>query len=113
MNASVDQLFAAMQTAVEANPGLKSKFNACVEFKLKDSDRSVTLNICKAPKNKPDLVVTASLDTLQKIFAKKMTPQQAFMKGVLKIKGNMGLAMKLTLVVNAARKQLKKQQAKL
>ena len=39
----------------------------------------------------------------------KLTAQQAFMKGKLKIKGNMGLAMKLTSVIGATQKFLPQQ----
>jgi putative sterol carrier protein len=51
-------------------------------------------------KSKPDLVVHISLDVFHQMINKKMTPQQAFMKGKLKIKGKMELALKMTLVLN-------------
>jgi putative sterol carrier protein len=53
-----------------------------------------------------DLTVKTSLATLQQLLQKKLTPQQAFMKGKLKIKGKMGLAMKLTVVLAATRKYM-------
>jgi len=40
------------------------------------------------------------------MIRKELQPQQAFLKGVLKIKGKMTLAMKLTAVLNATRKKL-------
>jgi putative sterol carrier protein len=39
-------------------------------------------------------------------MAKRMTAQQAFMKGKLKIKGNLALATKLTAIFDATRKNL-------
>ena len=53
-----------------------------------------------------NLTVKTSLTTLQQLLQKKLTPQQAFIKGKLKIKGNMGLAMKLTVILAATRKHL-------
>lgn len=103
MEPSAQELVVSMQEAVKANPSLKSKFNACVEFQLTGSD-SFRLDVSKSPKDKPDLIVIASLDIFHKLLNKKLTPQQAFMQGKLKIKGKMGLAMKLTLILNATRK---------
>ena len=40
------------------------------------------------------------------MIRKEVQPQQAFMKGMLKIKGKMSLAMKLTAVLAATRKKL-------
>ena len=42
-----------------------------------------------------------------------MKPQTAFMRGKLKIKGSMGLAMKLQGVIDVARKEFGPQKAKL
>ena len=105
-----DEIFLAMKQAVEANPSLKTKFNASVVFELgtKESPKSFRLDATKKspPKEKPDLKVITSLAVFHDLLNKKITPQQAFMKGKLKIKGKMGLAMKLQLVLNATRKQL-------
>lgn len=43
---------------------------------------------------------------MMNMIRKEIQPQQAFMKGMLKIKGKMGLAMKLTAVLAATRKKL-------
>jgi putative sterol carrier protein len=58
--------------------------------------------------NNADLAVTCSEDIMIKMINKEVQPQQAFMKGMLKIKGKMGLAMKLTSVLAATRKKLPK-----
>lgn len=42
-----------------------------------------------------------------KLIDNKLNPQQAFMKGLVKIKGNMGLAMKLNVVIAATRNYMK------
>lgn len=114
MEPTANEIFAAMQQAVASTPSLKSKFNASVEFQLKEDNKSLRLDVTsKEPKNKPDLVVITSLKVFHQLLNKKLTPQQAFMGGKLKVKGKMGLAMKLTLILNATRKQLKKPRSKL
>lgn len=112
MEPSSQELVAAMQEAVAATPSLKSKFNASVEFQLTGSE-SFRLDISKSKKDKADLIVIASLEVFHKLLNKKLTPQQAFMQGKLKIKGKMGLAMKLTLILNATRKVLQKNRSRL
>jgi putative sterol carrier protein len=102
---STEEIFAAMKQAVEADPSLASKFNASVVFVV--GDQTFRLDATKGtPKKDPELAVTFTLDVLHELLAKKLTPQQAFMKGKLKIRGNMGLAMKLQLILNGTRKLL-------
>jgi predicted lipid carrier protein YhbT len=50
----------------------------------------------------PDLVLTMSGDTFVKLVSKKISSQQAFLMRKLKIKGSMGMAMKLQPVLDAA-----------
>ena len=53
---------------------------------------------------KADLTLTVSDDDFVALAEGKLNPQQAFMRGKLKLKGNMGLAMKLGTVIQAAGK---------
>jgi len=50
----------------------------------------------------PDLVLTMSGDTFVKLVGKTLSSQQAFLTRKLKIKGSMGMAMKLQPVLDAA-----------
>lgn len=58
------------------------------------------------PPANPDLSVKVSESDMIKMVRKELNPQQAFMKGKLKIKGKMALAMKLTSVLAATSKHL-------
>jgi putative sterol carrier protein len=49
-----------------------------------------------------DLTLTMSGDTFVKLVSKKISSQQAFLTRKLKIKGSMGMAMKLQPVLDAA-----------
>ena len=57
---------------------------------------------------KPDLRITISKENMIKLANKELKPQEAFLKGKLKIKGKMALAMKLNSVLAASRKYLPK-----
>jgi len=52
----------------------------------------------------PDVTITVGEDDFLALAAGKLNPQQAFMRGKLKLKGNMAIAMKLNTVLDAARK---------
>ncbi|KAL3905842.1 MAG: hypothetical protein SGILL_009514, partial [Bacillariaceae sp.] len=85
MEPSSQELVAAIRQAVQDTPSLKSKFNATVEFRFDDVAELV--DISKKGSSDPDLVVTTSLPVFHQLLNKKLTPQQAFMQGKLKIKG--------------------------
>lgn len=126
------EIFAAMSEAVQSPSGkdLQKKFKGIVVFKISSNDAAVKekkwiLNLSNSstrfvkplgsnePNPKADLVVMVSEENMIKLMNKKLNPQQAFMKGKLKIKGKMNLAMKLTTVLAAARKTLPPQSSNL
>jgi putative sterol carrier protein len=111
---SLEHIFAAMAEVVEIDSTIKKKFNGTALF---DVEGTTFLLHAKRDDNKskpdPDLQIKTSMSTLLDLLAKKITPQQAFMKGKLKIKGKMSLAMKLTVVLDATRKHLALQHSKL
>lgn len=65
---------------------------------LKSGQGTITMG---KPSAKPDIVITVADKDFIQLAAGKMTGQAAFMKGLVKIKGNMMLAMKLDAVLKA------------
>lgn len=100
--------------AAAVNDRMKTKFNALVSFSVDGADPYVvSLKKDGTSSGKVDLEVKTSLQILRDLLAKKMTPQQAFMKGKLKIRGKMSLAMKLTILLDATRNHLGPQTSRL
>nr|XP_050023873.1 hydroxysteroid dehydrogenase-like protein 2 [Dermacentor andersoni] len=56
--------------------------------------------------NSPDVVFTMDTDSLLKMFAGSLKPTAAFMSGKMKIKGDMGKAMKLEKLMGSLRAKL-------
>ena len=117
--ASFPEICEAMKAAM-SNHGdkIRRKFNAVVVFDV--DGESLALDASKkapvdddAKREAHQLTVTTSLPVLQALLAKKLTPQQAFMKKQIKIKGKMALAMKLQLILDATRKELDWQNSRL
>ncbi|KAL3787382.1 hypothetical protein ACHAW5_008428 [Stephanodiscus triporus] len=113
---STAEVFAAMKEAVagEGGQALQRKFKGTATFAVGEKLYSLDLSSpssCDviegdAFDGKADLVLTCSEEVMGKMIRKEVQPQQAFMKGMLKIKGKMNLAMKLTAVLEATRKKL-------
>ncbi|KAG1706881.1 hypothetical protein DVH05_027730 [Phytophthora capsici] len=110
------ELFDMMSGAVdEVGPSLVSKVKGVIKFDisgagawlvdLKNGKGSVKT---ASANDKADLTISLSEENFLKMMDNKLNPQQAFMKGLVKIKGNMGLAMKLNVVLAATRNYMKK-----
>ena len=112
-----EAIFEEMGSVVGQMGGeLKSKFTGIVKFDItkvgnwtldlkSEGDPTVTKD---AKGKKPDLVIKVSDEDFALLYDGKLNAQQAFMKGKLKVKGNMGLAMKFEKVLNATRKNIEK-----
>lgn len=89
-----------------------------VVFQISDTNETYALDLkstgnfsvkkSDAEMPKPDLHITIDSANMSKLIEGKLKPQQAFMKVILKIKGNMGLAMKLNAVLVVTPKKLPK-----
>ncbi|RLN49376.1 hypothetical protein BBJ28_00000835 [Nothophytophthora sp. Chile5] len=110
------ELFDMMGKAVdEVGPSLVTKVKGVIKFDitgagkwlvdLKNGKGSVKV---ATDADKADLTITLTEENFLKMMDNKLNPQQAFMKGLVKIKGNMGLAMKLNVVLAATRNYMKK-----
>ena len=94
---SLDDLAEKMQTRLAG-------FNHTVKFDF-DEDGILFVDATQNPplvsKEDSDAEVTlsTSLETFQKILAGQQDPNIAFMMGKLKVKGSMGLALKLNSIL--------------
>jgi len=101
-------LFDAIAAGIKKDPSLVGKVKGVIQFlvtpggawvvDLKNGGGSVS----EGKVDKADMTLTVTDEDLVKLAAGKLNAQQAFMQGKIKIKGNMGLAMKLGTVMKAA-----------
>ena len=72
---------------------------ASIKFVLDDQcihlDGKGDSNIITTDDKEADCVISTDMDTFQKLQAGEMNPMMAVMTGKIKIKGDMGVAMKL------------------
>lgn len=87
-------------------PGLKKKFTGIVQFDV-DKVGTWTLDLKTGDvgvvtegksQGKPDLIIKVADAEFASLYDGKSNAQQSFLKGKLKVKGNMSLAMKFNTV---------------
>jgi putative sterol carrier protein len=92
---------------LQDRPDISKAVNSVYEFNITGDNGGVwTVDLTKEPgavtagsTGGAKCTVTAATGDFMNIVSGKMNPQMAFMSGKLKIKGDMGLAMKLQKVI--------------
>ncbi|RHY85969.1 hypothetical protein DYB35_010872, partial [Aphanomyces astaci] len=111
---SAAEVFVTMDVAVrEAGAALVSQVKGTIKFDVTGAGqwliqvKASPSGVSKASADdKADVTITISEPNFLLLIAEKLNPQTAFMQGKINIKGNMGLASKLTAVIAAYKKKI-------
>ena len=98
---TVEDVLTEIQKKAKSIPafGGKLKFDFGEGFIFIDG--SGAENIVSNEDKEADCVITASVETFQKLSSGKLNPMMAMMTKKIKIKGDMGIAMKLQSLMKA------------
>jgi putative sterol carrier protein len=96
-----------LPSRLAAKPDVVAKINAVYQFNISGAGGGSWVVDCTAPGGKIEpgaaanarCTVAATDQDFLSILNGKLNPQMAFMSGKLKIQGDMGLAMKLQLIL--------------
>lgn len=110
---AVKQVFSEIDEVLKEDTSYVEDVNAIYQFDIKDEDPGVYQLILKGEdsytfegeKEKPDCTLQLAGDDFAKLANGELNGTQAFMSGKLKIKGNMGLALKLQSILASFNKQ--------
>lgn len=105
---SVAEIFNEMRNRVAANPARVGNLKAAYQFDLSGQGGGTyhatfdngSYKIGEGAIENPGCTVSMSASDFEAMVAGKLNPTAAFMSGKLKIKGDMGLAMKLQQVIS-------------
>ena len=104
-----DDVFNMIDAALHYDPAATKGKEGVYQFNLTGDDGGtfqmiIDLEEAQAVKGEvkdPSVVLTMKADDFKELVAGSLNPTAAFMSGKLKIKGNMGLALKLQTVLNS------------
>lgn len=86
-----------------------SDLNAIIQFEITDNgngiwnivvENGLVKEVIKKGYEQPTCIFALNSATFLSIIRREITPQQAFFKGKVEIKGNMLLALKMNILVN-------------
>lgn len=105
---TIAEIFNSMRDRVAANPAKVGALKASYQFDLSGEDGGTyhasfdngAYDIGEGPVASPACTVTMAAADFQAMVDGKLNPTAAFMSGKLKIKGDMGLAMKLQSLIS-------------
>lgn len=98
--ADVNQIFTEIESAIKEDPSRTKGVEAVYQFNLDNGIHQIVFNgeqsyTADGEQETPDCTLTMSTDDFKKMVDGELNGTQAFMTGRLKIKGEMGLALKL------------------
>lgn len=111
--ADVNSIFKEIHEALQADSSLTKGVEAVYEFQL-DGDEGIKYQLVLQGENSrtvegveeaADCTLLMNSDDFEKMARGELNGTQAFMSGRLKIKGNMGLALKLQDILQSYNKQ--------
>jgi|GEM_PF-139205 len=94
-NMSYETTLSAFQKRAETSPALGNSLKFDFGDQYIHIDGTGEKNIITGEDKEADCVVNITLENLEKMVAGDLNPMTAFMMGNIKVKGNMGVAMKL------------------
>lgn len=109
----VKKVLSEIDVVLQENPSYVEDVNAVYQFDIKDEEPGVYQLVLKkeekytaeGEKEEADCTLQMAGDDFTKLATGELNGTQAFMSGKLKIKGNMGLALKLQSILTSFNKK--------
>lgn len=107
---NMDEVFEMIDAALKYDPSATVGKEGVYQFHIKDEGTETTYQMIideegpraiKGVGKEPHCTLTIKGEHFKNMVAGTLNPTAAFMSGKLKIKGNMGLALKLQTVLNS------------
>ncbi|MBP2017533.1 putative sterol carrier protein [Symbiobacterium terraclitae] len=104
---TIAELFENLKAQIAANPAKIANLKASYQFELTGEGGGVyhatfdngTYELGEGPLPNPGCTITISVADFFALLERKLNPMAAFMSGKLKVRGDMGMAMKLQQLI--------------